>query len=35
MILGNVSLRCEAMLPLVVDSANGQQQVIDAHRYRI
>ncbi|OYQ64913.1 clan AA aspartic protease [Pseudanabaena sp. SR411] len=30
MILGNVSLRCEAMLPLVVDSANGQQQVIDA-----
>jgi clan AA aspartic protease len=30
MILGNVSLRCEAMLPLVVDNANGQQQVIDA-----
>ncbi|MCX5933818.1 MAG: clan AA aspartic protease [Pseudanabaena sp. LacPavin_0818_WC45_MAG_42_6] len=30
MILGNVSLRCEAMLPLFVDNANGQQQVIDA-----
>ncbi len=30
MILGNVSLRCEAMLPLVVDNANGKQQVIDA-----
>jgi clan AA aspartic protease len=30
MILGNVSLRCEAMLPLVVDNANGQQQIIEA-----
>lgn len=30
MILGNVSLRCEAMLPLVIDNANGQQQIIDA-----
>jgi clan AA aspartic protease len=30
MILGNVSLRCKAMLPLVVDNANGKQQVIDA-----
>jgi clan AA aspartic protease len=30
MILGNVSLRCEAMLPLAVDNANGQQQIIEA-----
>ncbi len=30
MIYGVISLRCEAMLPLVIGNSNGQQQVIDA-----